>query len=435
MTTPHIPNTIHTWRESLHNSVETAAQRFILARNALPQTTRQSVFAAELTDEAILEAFAYARANFDRVLSGVPYFLKDNFDVSGLPTGAGSTFLAKARPVPKKPCRIYEAMHSLGAVFAGKTQMNEFAANLSGENPHFGACPNPRDISRVSGGSSSGSAFAVAAGLAPIAFGTDTAGSVRVPAAFCGVFGLRIQPGPLSREGVIPWAPSFDAAGWFTSEADDMATLCVELGYGGGTAVQTSPKPALWCGPLFETPESSLREPYRYLSNCVNARIDRDACELLRPHFKNAVHAFDILRDDECFAAQKALFEKYADRYSPELRERLEKAGRHAPDQIAQAKREAADLSAALHEVFSDYDQLIWPVTPIVAPKIGAFTAQVRRQLIEMNAPVSLARLPALVLPAANTEGLCGGLQCVFASEVRMDVPSLLRRTGYLGES
>jgi len=432
MSVPDELNTITSWRDRLHDGIDAAVRRFNAARAQLPPAVRKAVFAVELDDEAVVKAFTYAKANYDRPLSGVPYFLKDNFEVTGLPTGAGSAFLAETRPVPKKPCRIYEAMHALGAVFAGKTQMNEFASNLSGENPFYGDCPNPMDFSRLSGGSSSGSAFAVSAGLAPFAFGTDTAGSVRVPAAFCGVFGLRIQPGPLSREGVFPWAPSYDAAGWFASDAADLARLCAELGYGTPRTEQ-SPKPALWCGSLFEMPEAPLREGYRYLADCLGAVTDRHACELLRPHLKNAVKAFDVLRDVECYAAQKPIFEKYADRYSPALRERLESAGTHTAAEIEQAKHEASDLSSALHEVFSDYDQLVWPVTPCTAPKMGEFTPQLRRRLVEMNAPVSLARLPALVLPTACENGLTGGLQCVFASEVRMDIPGLLHRTGYLG--
>ena len=427
-------NTIDAWHARLRESAETCARRFISVRDSLPADIRKALFAVELSDAEIRDSFEYARANYARPLSGVPYFLKDNFDVRGLPTFAGSSFLGKVRGIPTVPCRLYETLHSLGAVFAGKTQMTEFAADLSGENSISGNCPNPLDPSRLSGGSSSGSAAAVGAGLVPMAFGTDTAGSVRVPAAFCGVFGLRIQPGPLSREGVFPWAPSFDAAGWFTGSAADMATLCTELGYGSPRSKEP-PKPVLWCGELFESPDAELNESYSYLAQCLGAVSDPEACELLRPHISNAVRAFDVLRDAESYEKQKALLASFANSYSPKLRARLEAAGRRTPKEIEQAKREAADLAAALHEVFSDYDVLAWPITPSVAPKMDHYTPGLRQALLSMNVPVSLARLPALALPAITGSGLSGGIQCVFPSEVRMDVPNLLRNAGYFEQT
>ncbi len=423
-------NTIDAWRARLRESTEKAANRFIAARDSLPAAVRKAVFSVELDDAEIFESFEYARANFARPLSGVPYLLKDSFDVRGLPTYAGSSFLGEVRPVSKTHSRLYQTMHSLGAVFTGKTRMTEFASSLSGENPHYGDCPNPMDFSRLSGGSSSGSAFAVGAGLVPVAFGTDTAGSVRVPAAFCGVFGLRIQPGPLARDGVFPWSPSYDAPGWFTASAADMATLCAELGH-GTPRLAPAPGPALWCGGLFDAPEAQLRESYGYLSDCLGAVADPDACELLRPHFANAARAFEVLRGAEAYASQKALLEAYAERYSPGLRERLEAGAKYTAADIEQAKRATSDLSSALHEVFTAYDTLVWPATPCVAPKTGHYTAQLRAQLLEMNVPASLARLPVLTLPASAEDGLTGGLQCVFPSEVRMDVPGLLQRTGY----
>ncbi len=424
-------NTIDAWRARLHESVEKAAGRFIRAREALGPALRKAVFAYELDDKAVYEAFEYSRVNFSRAFAGVPYLLKDNFDVAGVPTYAGSSFLGEVRSIPNKHCRVYEAMRALGCVFGGKTCMSEFASSLSGENPFSGPCPNPHDLNRLSGGSSSGSAFAVAAGLVPFAFGTDTVGSVRVPASWCGVFGLRIQPGPLARDGVFPWAPSFDAPGWFTATAADMATLCHEMGHGTPRSVDKK-KPALWCGDLFEIPQRSLQKPYQHLAECAGAVTDREATALLRPHFKKSAEAFDVLRDVEMYETQKPWFEKYAERYSPALRARIERAKTHTPQQVAQAKRAASDLSSALHEVFLDYDAMIWPTTPCVAPLIGQYTAETRKHLLDMNAPASLGRLPSLILPAAGEDGLSGGIQCVFPSEVRMDVPGVLRTMGYL---
>ena len=137
-------------------------------------------------------------------LHDIPYLLKDLFDLAGVPTRAGSTFLDKIRPTPTHDSRIASALARLGAVCAGKTHLVEFASGLTGENPHFGDCPHPRWPDRLSGGSSSGSAALVAAGVAPLSIGTDTGGSVRVPAAWCGLYGFRLTPGDeLDRKSVV----------------------------------------------------------------------------------------------------------------------------------------------------------------------------------------------------------------------------------------
>src|SRR5580658_846459 len=175
---------------------------------------RRAVVAA-LVDESALEA-AFASAPPGSPLRGVPYFVKDLFDVAGMPTFAGSSFLPEVRPAPDRDSQIVGELRSAGAVLAGKTQLFEFAWGLTGENAHYGDCEHPGFPGRTSGGSSSGSAAAVAADIVPFAIGTDTGGSTRVPAAFCGIFGFRGSPhSPLISDSV-PLAPSFDTAGWFT---------------------------------------------------------------------------------------------------------------------------------------------------------------------------------------------------------------------------
>jgi len=140
--------------------------------------------------------------------AGDPYLLKDLFDVPGLPTRAGSSFLPEVREVPAVASRIVREMGAAGAVLAGKTHLFEFAWGLTGENAHFGDCEHPRFQGRTSGGSSSGSAAAVAAGIVPLAIGTDTGGSVRVPAAFCGIYGYRGAPGSPLISDAVPLAPA-----------------------------------------------------------------------------------------------------------------------------------------------------------------------------------------------------------------------------------
>ena len=158
-------------------------------------------------------------------LHGVPYLLKDLFDLAGVPTKAGSTFLDRSDPLTRATAPIVQRLRELGAVLAGKTHLVEFASGLTGENPHYGDCPHPHFPDRLSGGSSSGSAALVAAGVAPLAIGTDTGGSVRVPAALCGLYGFRLTPDDELIRDAFPLAPTMDTAGWFTANAKDMLTV------------------------------------------------------------------------------------------------------------------------------------------------------------------------------------------------------------------
>ena len=156
-------------------------------------------------------------------LSSLTFAVKDTLDVRGARTGAGSPLWLATHPsAAKKSGSAGDALARAGAVFVGKTQMDELAWALQGENAHYGTPVNPAAPCRIPGGSSSGSAAAVAAGFCDLALGTDTAGSVRVPASYCGVFGFRPTHGAVSMFGCVPLAPSFDTLGWF---ARDAATL------------------------------------------------------------------------------------------------------------------------------------------------------------------------------------------------------------------
>ena len=205
-----------------------AARRVHAGVAALPPALRRAALSwlkpeAELADELA----AGQRAS--QPLHGVPYLLKDLFDLAGVPTNAGSTFLNSARGTPAHDSALVRRLRELGAVCAGKTQLVEFAAGLFGDNSHYGDCPHPHFPDRLAGGSSSGSAALVAAGVVPFAIGTDTGGSVRVPAAFCGIHGFRLSPGDDFIRDAMPLSPSLDTAGWFTATAADMLTATSAL--------------------------------------------------------------------------------------------------------------------------------------------------------------------------------------------------------------
>ena len=161
-----------------------AARRVHAMVAALPPAQQRAAVATLLPEPELAKKIEMAPPG---PLAGLPFFLKDLWDVSGLPTFAGSTFLPEVRTAPAGDALLVRELGAAGAVLAGKTHLHEFAFGITGENPHYGDCENPRFLGRTSGGSSSGSAVMVAAGAAPCASGTDTGGSIRVPAGCCGL--------------------------------------------------------------------------------------------------------------------------------------------------------------------------------------------------------------------------------------------------------
>src|SRR6184192_3709066 len=150
-------------------------------------------------------------------LAGLTFAAKDLFDVAGHPTGGGNPDWARSNPIPTRHDWAVQRLLDAGATLIGKTITDEVSLGIVGENAFYGTPINPRAPDRVPGGSSSGSAAAVAAGLCDTALGTDTGGSVRVPASFCGLYGIRPTHGRIDMSGVMPMAPSFDVPGWFAN--------------------------------------------------------------------------------------------------------------------------------------------------------------------------------------------------------------------------
>src|SRR5438105_8536348 len=158
-------------------------------------------------------------------LSGLTFAAKDLFDVAGHPTGGGNPDWARSHPVPARHAWAVQQLLDAGATLVGKTITDEISLGILGENPFDGTALNPKAPDRVPGGSSSGSASAVAQGLCDTALGTDTGGSVRVPASFCGLYGIRPTHGRLDLSGMVPQAPSSDTAGWFAGDARTFARV------------------------------------------------------------------------------------------------------------------------------------------------------------------------------------------------------------------
>jgi amidase/aspartyl-tRNA(Asn)/glutamyl-tRNA(Gln) amidotransferase subunit A len=346
----------------------------------------------------------------------------------------------------------------LGAVCAGKTHLVEFASGLTGENPHYGDCPHPFRPDRLSGGSSSGSAALVAAGVAPLAIGTDTGGSVRVPAAWCGLHGFRLTPGDDLIHDAVPLAPTMDTAGWFTANAGDMLAAWRALTgsrVGANATTRSASTTLSPTAPSFakatggtqpRLPNVQPRGCYLnarklvpgmvaevatacdYAAASVAAQADSVTEASLLLSWHHAVDSYVTIGMSEAYAVHRSWLAPYREHYDPVIWRRFTDAGHFAADEIARARQHLADMRTVWRDFFRTYDFLVLPAVPCAAPTKAEATPELRRHILTLTAPASLGGLPVLSLPIPLPSGLTAGLQIVLPSVDSLVVPWLLGR-------
>jgi aspartyl-tRNA(Asn)/glutamyl-tRNA(Gln) amidotransferase subunit A len=367
-------------------------------------------------------------------LAGVPFGVKNLFDVEGLTTLAGSRIFAE-RPPAARDATAVAALRRAGAVLVGALNMDEFAFGFTCENAHYGPTRNPHDPSRVPGGSSGGSAAAVAAGLVPITLGSDTNGSIRVPAAFCGIFGLKPTYGRVSRAGVALFAGSFDHVGPFARSVADLAAVYDAIHGPDAADPVCSEAPAVPCAPHVGREIDGLRvavlgghfarhatdEALAVVSPVAKALRVKGEVEIPEAHRARA--AAMVITAAEGANLHLADLKARAKDFDPTTRDRF-LAGTLVPAALyAQAQRFRAWYRARVAALFQEVDVLLAPTTPWVAPLIGApRLAQVGGVEVVARAhsgvftqPLSFIGLPVLSVPVEAAGRLPLGVQLVAA--------------------
>ncbi|MFD0921624.1 amidase [Saccharopolyspora rosea] len=369
--------------------------------------------------EAALQAAEKADAELaegtDRgPLHGIPVGVKDVIDVAGLPTTMGSAHFAGH--VSTEDAECVRRLRAGGAVVVGKTTTHEFAYGPTGDSAHNGPCRNPHDPRLMSGGSSAGSAVAVASGMVPLAVGTDTGGSARIPAALCGVAGFKPAYRAIPADGVFPLAESLDHIGVLARTAQDcrtayrvLADLRAEPGRAEPEAVVGWIRPGALC-PTDPEVERIARAAVEPLDVREMALADPDL----------PLSAYSGIQDGEVFAVHAERVQQRPELYTPAVLERLRgaertPAWRHVRAQAAR-RRWRAEVDALLSEV----DLLALPTTCVVAAPVGTGTVEVdgarvpvNRALLSLTSPWSVAGVPAISVPAGVLGHLPVGLQLV----------------------
>lgn len=371
-----------------------------------------------LLDKRALHAAAALDAQISRgdpvgPLAGVPFGVKDLFDLEGLVTTAGSVVL-NAQPPAQRDAEVVRRLCAAGAIPVATLNMDEFAYGFATENAHYGTTRNPHDTACLAGGSSGGSAAAVAAGLLPLTLGSDTNGSIRVPASLCGVWGLRPTQGVLPLQGVYPFAASLDVIGPFTRTSADLA-CAFEVLSGQACRVEQDIS-ALRIGLLDGWFTQDLAPE---LEAGVNRLLA--ACRTVRrvtlPEVARVRAASFVITAAEGGALHLDRLKREPMAYDPATRDRL-MAGALLPSMpVVHAQRLRSWFREVMHAAFEDVDILVAPATPGAAPRldqptitVGGKQVSARANLGLFTQPLSLAGMPVVAAPLAPAAGQAVGL-------------------------
>ena len=367
-------------------------------------------------------------------LAGVPFAVKNLFDIAGVTTRAGSK-INRANAPAARDATVVARLEAAGAILVGACNMDEYAYGFTGENAHDGPSRNPHDLTRMTGGSSGGPASAVAGGLVPVALGSDTNGSIRVPAALCGLYGLKPTYGRLSRAGAFPFVASLDHVGPFARTLEDLAAVYDALQgpdprdpvctaraaapvsdrlQGGGKPLRLA-----IAGGYFQAgamPE--LRAALETVTAALG--ITREA---ILPEAHRARAAALVLSAAEGGALHRQRLQTNAADFDPDTRDRLIAGAMTPAHWVIQAQKFRRWFHAEVLRVFAHVDVMVALAAPITAPKLGQKTFEFEGREVPVRAalglytqPVSFIGLPVVTVPLKRVPGeLPIGLQLIAA--------------------
>jgi len=369
------------------------------------------------------------RGDYRGPLHGIPLALKDLFDTRGVRTTAGAKIFADR--VPERDAYVVEKLRDAGAILLGKLNMHEWALGVTTANPHFGPTRNPWDTQRIPGGSSGGSGAAVAATLCLGALGSDTGGSIRIPASLCGIVGLKPTYGRVSLRGVIPLSWSLDHAGPMTKTVRDAALLLqVIAGYDGDDPVSVNIPVDDYCGDLergvrglrvavprnffFEVAHAEVAEVVRAALRVLE-QLGALVEEITLPGVEEAHQANVTITLSDAAAYHRAHLETRPDDIGADVLARLQRGAEMTSSAYALARRAQAEWRRKFERLLGEYAVLAVPTTPIAAVPIeGTDAVKAARVLTSFTGPFNLPGLPAISVPCGFTHaGLPVGLQLV----------------------
>jgi len=377
------------------------------------------------------------RKRYRGPLHGIPIALKDNIETEGLRTTAGSKILADF--VPDEDAVVVRALRRAGAIIIGKTNLHEFAYGITTENPHYGPSRNPWDLERIAGGSSGGSAVAVATGMAFAALGTDTGGSIRIPASLCGIVGLKPTYGRVSCRGVIPLSRSLDHVGPLARSVADAALLLEVLSdtrhpfhspfSTRKSSTRTSRRAKLGkitFGRPSEFLFDRLNEEVQSAIEAAMNRFEKAGARVTQISLPNAAKWGEAgtqiaLAEARRYHESQGYYPARAEEYGDDVRKRLEQGATVRAIDYLQAMETRDRAASEFDAAFACADVIIAPATPVAATRIGESIVKIRGEeetirsaMVRFSRPANLSGNPALSIPSGWTKnGLPIGLQLI----------------------
>lgn len=390
-----------------------------------------NAFITVLTESAIDEAKAaeaeILRGQWRGPLHGIPIALKDLIETAGIRTTAASKVFEDR--IPSEDAEIVRRLRESGAVIIGKNNLHEMAYGGSSLISHFGVVHNPWDVSRITGGSSGGSAAAVPTGMVFAAIGTDTAGSIREPAALCGCVGLKPTFGRVSTRGVIPLSTSLDHIGPLVQSVADAAIVLQAIAGYDARDITSADVPVADYGSALKEDAKKLRVgvPRAYFFDDLNAEVASAVEHALRGIQTLVADVREVqvdvptdrtLQTAEAYAYHAENVAKNSELYHPEIVRRIRAGENVSAVEYIERRRELEQARRSISRVFADIDVLVTPTTPAPAPTIADLTADpdalrpAELKLLHNTRPFNVWGLPAISLPCGFTEaGLPIGLQ------------------------
>jgi len=353
------------------------------------------------------------------ILHGIPLSVKDLIDMAGLPTSAASKVRTGHRAT--SDAAVLTRLRAAGVVVVGKCNLHEFAFGTTGEDSAFGPTHNPRALGHMAGGSSSGSAASVAAGMAMASVGTDTGGSIRIPAAACGVVGLKPTLGELSTDGVMPLAPTLDHVGPLGQTVDDVAIVYRVM---AGTHVEAEETPSRQQNADPRRAAARLAVPTAYFLDLLDTNVRRafegaivrlreagcHVVEVSIPHADIIASTYRHTQLYEAFHVHRNTLETHADDYSPEVHQRLSLGRALSEDDYVRAQRDREVLRTEVDAVLEGVSALVLPTLAIPAPPLGSEQVVLAGQATDFRSlSLRLTQLfnltghPAISLPCGTT--------------------------------
>ncbi len=350
-------------------------------------------------------------------LRGLTFGAKDNFDIKGHVTGAGNPdWLRTHEPAPST-APAAQMLLEAGATLVGKTIMDELAFSLNGENIHYGTPVNPVTPNRIPGGSSSGSASATAGRLVDFALGTDTSGSVRVPASYCGLFGIRTTHGAISTQGVVPLAPSFDTVGWFAREIDVLYRIGTVLL--ATHSASKLPTRLLVADDAFALADNAIQTILQIeIKKLAELMQSVSHTRLSDTSLENWTQIEVTCKTYEVWQSLGEWISSVKPKFAPEIEKRFLRAATVTAAQKEEAENYRSAVKERLLELLQDDTVICLPTTPGIAPVKNAqpaATEKTRNRTLTLSCIAGLVGAPQITLPVAQFQGCPVGLSLMAA--------------------